>query len=187
MLNDYFNNFFNLGIISYPIDLKVELKEKDTSATLKQFKIYCQSNEVLLIKSDKIHIQNLFINSDESKGQTKHCDYLLLTPRKIYFIELKSTFKDGYKFTQELINQFNGTLCITEYIDSVLKAFYGKSPFFRNIEKRYTVFFKNLPINKTATSLKPKISLDARINKTPNDFKAIQIENDEIIAIENLE
>lgn len=106
-----------------------------------------------MIKSDKITVNNLF--KGKGKGQRKHCDYLLITNSKVYFIELQTTIDENNDNDKEyVIKQFKGTLCITEYIDSVLVHFYGKEKFFGNVEKKYILFCKKIPIQKSTTGLR---------------------------------
>ncbi|NLO18880.1 MAG: hypothetical protein GX121_03230 [Ignavibacteria bacterium] len=117
----------------------------------------------------------------KGKGQRTHCDYLIITNNKVYFIELKSTFKEGDLY-QKISNQFKGSLCITDYIDSVLLNFYDKKKFFANIEKKFILFYKNSPINlKSSKELKSE-----KTNKN-EQFKMIQVDNDQIVTINELE
>jgi len=185
MINEYFDNFFENDLSMNSIQGRITLEEKSNNKDeeLKKFQLDCSNYNFKMIKSDKITVNNLFMG--KGKGQRKHCDYLLITNDKVYFIELKTTIEDeNGEDTDYVLQQFNGTLCITEYIDSVLENFYKKNQFFNRIEKRFIIFCKNHPIPIISTRNLKELRNES--NDKPNKFKIIEVENDGVIAIEEL-
>ncbi len=178
MINEYFNDFFDQGIQVDSSNM-ISLNEKGDSAKLKNVKIDMISTYSKVIKSDKVSIENLFNRA--GKGQRTHCDYLIITNNKVIFIELKSSFKEGDSF-QKISNQFKGTLCITDYIDSVLFNFYDKKKFFANIEKKYILLYKNSPID-----LRSSKEIKSEKKNQLEHIKMIQVDNDQIVTINELE
>ena len=184
MIDEYFKDFFDSDLSNSFKNNSVILEEKSNTEDnqLKRFKLDFHGGDVKIIKSDKIKIEKLFKGA--GKGQRKHCDYLIITNDKVYFIELQSSIdlerKDGIDY---VTTQFKGTLCITYYIDSVLINFYNKNKFFDSVQKRYILFCKNLPISKSKLSLK---DLTNESNDKPENFKIIQVDNDGVIAVEEL-
>jgi hypothetical protein len=184
MINEYFIDLFENDLSLNSTDKYAILEEKSNKKNdeLQKFKIDCKPIDFKMIKSDKIIVNNLF--KGKGKGQKKHCDYLLITNSKVFFIELKTSLVvDNTDDIDSVIKQFKGPLCITDYIDSVLFHFYEKNKFFENVKKRYIVFCKNLPISKITTNLK---ELRDESNDKPNKYKIIEVDNDGVVAIEEL-
>jgi len=184
MINDNFNDFFETDLSLSCKDRCAILEEKSNTkeSQLKKFKINCKPFDFKMIKSDKIVVNNLF--KGKGLGQKKHCDYLIITNDKSYFIELQTAVDFNNNDSNDyIIQQFKGTLCITDYIDSVIVHFYKKDKFFEKIDKRYILFCKKTPISKTTTRFR---DLRNEKNDMPDKFKIIQVENDGVVAIEEL-
>ena len=185
MINDIFNNFFEseLSLTSKDNCAILEEKSNTKDSQLKKIKIDCNHIDFKMIKSDKITINKLF--KGQGNGQKKHCDYLMMTNDTVYFIELQTSIdEDKENDINYIIQQFKGTVCITDYIDSVLFHFYGKNKFFQNSQKRFVLFCKNTPI--PITSAKSRKEIRYGINDKPDKFKIIQVENDGVIALEEM-
>ncbi len=146
MLNEYFNNFFENELSNQAKNGIMTLEEKANTKKdeLRNFQINLKHYIFKIIKSDKPRIEKLF--KGKGLGQKQHCDYLIITEKKAYFIELQTKIDDSNDKKDYVIKQFKGTLSITDYIDSVLVNFYNKLKFFNSIDKRYVLFIKKLPI-----------------------------------------
>lgn len=161
------------------------LVEEDKTAKLKLVKLVNIPNALILIANDRFDTQTFFKKEEEKKsGSNKRCDYLLVTRDGLYFIELKSHEKYDRKTDEhkkvtndvtECINKFKAVGCIAEYIDNIIKTFYGTEKLFEGKQKRYIVFYYAPSINKTTTSRKP---LEKEINNSPETYRSIPVANE---------
>jgi hypothetical protein len=187
MINDIIIDLDENTFKYYDID-KVELIEPDSQGKDDLKKCYVSfptnnKHQSIVIKSDRIEVKKFFSNQNQGKCNKQRCDYILINQDKTYFIELKTTYRSSDD--EDYKCQFIGALCITDYIDSVLVNFYGKKKFFnnKNVKKRYILFYKNPPVSKLTTSLK---EVKDESNNKPDKYKIIQVDNDGVVAIEEL-
>ncbi len=162
---------------------KIELSETGSQNVSDLKKCYVSlenNNQVVLIKSDRVEFKKIF--HKDSKQNSKRCDYIILKDKKAYFIELKTTYRSDN--IEDYSNQFIGSVCISEYIDSVIENFFRKKRIFKNIEKRFILICKNFSIHKYTMNDIRELS-DER-NDKPDKFRIIQVDNDGVIAVEEL-
>lgn len=141
----------NEGICSKSRSGQVHLRENDAHAKIKNIFIDGLSSDALLIKTDKAKVEKIFKGA--GAGQNKRCDYVLIDDENMFFIEIKSTFAESN--TDEYSKQFKGSLCVVEYIDSVVREFYLDESILSRLNKHYLLLFKKRPIQKLRTSLRP--------------------------------
>ena len=103
------------------------------------------------------------------------CDFLIITPIFLHFIELKSDENAETTYKDDCIKKFKASNCISEYIDSVINSFYNQKLNFNNRSKRFMLFYHSTSISKTTTSLKP---IQKPVYDTPETFFSWGIQNE---------
>jgi len=133
------------GIVERLSGNKVRLCERDSPMREVLLKVE-NPRKTLLLRIDEVQIKKLY---QKGKGQLKRCDYVIFTEVKgrkyLVFAEMKHKDRDNEK----IIQQFRGAECLVDYIDSVLKRFYGVKSL-KEYEKHFVLFYR-VPIPKEAT------------------------------------
>jgi hypothetical protein len=173
----------NQGRIGKIKDNIAFLEESSKDAELNNIKINGLKNNYLLLKMDKVDTQTLYLSK---KGENMRCDYLLVTDNIVYFIEIKSNKKSDTIYKEESIKKFRAVECILDYIDSVLLKFYNIQNYFKELEKRYILFYLGQPI-QFQPSLSKKIEIESKTkNDKPENMKKYSVQNASIIDIRTL-
>ncbi len=132
----------------------LELKERDSNATLTKIEIRGISSDTYALKFDDAILARFLVKKCPPR---KCCDYIVVacldTRPCLLFIEMKSS--DNYE-SEEVIAQLTGAECAIDYCDSILNRFYGLSECFKLAEKRFFLFYKSPTIQKRQTRPTPK-------------------------------
>jgi hypothetical protein len=170
-------SLLNSSIIEYYNDTgglaKYPLRETDKSATLKTVNLVNVPTDSIFLQLDNIDTATLFIGK-KSNGlyENTRCDYLIIEDDNIYFIELKSHENAPVKKKSECIGKFSASLCLIKYVDEVISVVRKQTKIFEHKNIYYILMYQNIPIDKTATSLKPKQS-----HVVPDKFLSIPVAN----------
>lgn len=121
-----------------------ELSETESGAILKKVKILGAQAGDILLKTDMIRGLDSFFQSGSG---LRHSDYLLLTKlnekKRAVFFELKSrSFRQN-----SYVEQFKGSECLADLLDSIGGRFHGAEELIREYTKHFVVLHK-LPISK---------------------------------------
>lgn len=153
---------------------RINLKETDNSATLKNAVLEAENYEYILLSPDKVRGLDSLFKSE--KGQLKNCDYILLVENKNIFYSIFIELKSGIPRETKYIQQFKGSSCLLEYIDIVLKNFYEQTNFFKIFKRRYIVLHQ-APIDKQPTRIQPAK------NNTPEKARLLKVASNHTFKI----
>lgn len=143
-------NSFNKVII--PKDNTLCLTESDGEATLNKIEIYDVPPETFAVKIDKFKLDNVFKTAGKW-NYNKHGDYLIVTEKKLIFIEMKSAKKVEGSMSEQLRNKFLSDTCIISYFDSIFSNMLSKNSFFKDMETLYIAFYRSPSIQKFPTNM----------------------------------
>lgn len=182
MAIDILREVLNEKLIEYHNDTgKVgtyKLRELEKNATLKQVNLVGVPEDCIFLQLDCISTNTLFKNGEYEK----RCDYLIISDNVLYFVELKSHENAPISKKNECIGKFRASLCLTKYIDEVISIVRQKQNVFASKNTYYILIYRNTPIDKTTTSLKPKKSQ----HTSPDKFLAIPVANNSDLYFKKL-
>lgn len=135
--------------------IKITIKETKAQAKCRKIELTgFQKGKIVSFSLDAKHKISEYINKS-CKDITKGCDAVIFAEIKnknyILICELKSDDPKGCD------KQFISSSCFVDYIDSILKKFYGKN--FSDFVLEY-ILFTTKKFNKRATSVKAKNYVD---------------------------
>lgn len=157
-------------------------QEKDNGARLKEVTVVNIPDGSLVMKLEHIAINGLVRKPGVEKkwGFNQHSDYVIATPDKCVFIEMKSNPRLG-KIKDETIVKFVSDNCLVNYADSIFSELCGKNVFFCKRESHYVLFYS------APDGFKPPAGPLRKIdNLTPKELRPIPLYNGSRIDFNDL-
>lgn len=156
------------------------LSEKAKNASLNQVGIKGLPATSFAIKMDSVRITGLF--TDQLK-HNKHCDYLIVTPRELIFIEMKSKGSTNQleKLDRNVKQKFQSDICITEYMKEVVVNLAECRDVFSG-KKSYFVLF----LERLSTSVETLGDNNLKKHNTFKNYGTLQVTNKEEVHYNRL-
>ena len=120
----------------------------------------------IAIKTDNFPDLKNFFNCCSDIGQCKRADFVVVTDKKLIFIELCK----GKKQAKEVVQQLKGAQCVIEYCRNIGSKFYDYDSFLQDYSS-YFVSFSKIGSNKKT------IKITKGINNNPDKFLKINSPN----------
>lgn len=136
-------------------EIKSELKY---SITIQQ-----TPQDAIAIKTDRFPDLRSFFKCSSDTGQCKRADFVIISDKKLIFIELCETKKQE----KTVIQQLKGAQCVIEYCSSIGDKFYDRKSFL----KEYSPYF--VSIDNISVSKKSNTKAKSRKNDAPDQFLKI--------------
>lgn len=135
--------------------IKLEEIKSNYSITVRQ-----APQDAIAIKTDHFPDLKGFFKCSSDIGQCKRADFVIITDKKLIFIELCK----GKKQAKEVEQQLKGAQCVIEYCRSVGNKFYDCKSFLEGYSP-YFVSIYNIGASKKSNNKARNI-----INNTPDKF-----------------
>ncbi len=178
--------FANAGKLPI-VNGEVKCLEYDAKAKLQEVTIVNVPNDSIVLKLEHIAMNGLVRKAGIEKewGFNQHSDFVIVTPDKCVFIEMKSNPKlDNIK--KETIIKFISDVCLMNYSDNIFTNLCQKNPFFMNRDLHFVLFHAAPPIAKVPVSFTPPGLSSPKPNSIPSAFRPFSLENKSKINFNDL-